>query len=164
MLRDVRVTYDFDMFSVIPKETQRKFSGLFSMFGMTEQARQQVAMFRDPETAAALNGASHEVQACFFASGFALNGYHCRTEEGRYAAADEDGRADVLARLEKNLAMLSADADWNGFDIDAFFAISGAAVPLNEVASFSAQKLLDTAQPLAERVTSRRLSAPAPSF
>ncbi len=153
------MTYDFDMLSVIPKETQQKFSGLFSMFGMTEQARQQVAVLRDAEAVAAISGACEAVRTCLAESGVALNGYHCRMEDGGEAV-----RAEFLERLEANLKALPADADWNGFDIDLFFAEAGVATPLNEVASFSTQRMIDKAKPLAARVTSRTLSAPAPSF
>ena len=42
--------YDFDMISVTPKDIQTKYAHLLMRFGMTDQAKQQIAMFRDPET------------------------------------------------------------------------------------------------------------------
>ncbi len=133
LFRIVPMTYDFDILSVVPSEIQSKYAGLFSQFGMTEQAGQQLAMFRDQAVADALAGASEEVKACFVESGFALNRRDSGTGQGKYSASDTPARVRVLERLRRNVEKLPEEVNWNGFDIDTFFAEAGAAEPVDRV-------------------------------
>ena len=41
--------YDFHLFDAVPLDVQRKFTGIFETFGMTDLARQKVAVFSDPD-------------------------------------------------------------------------------------------------------------------
>ena len=129
------LTYDFDMFSIIPKELQAQYGELFADIGMKEQASQQRALFRDPAAVAALQGASEEVRKCLLDSGFGINVYDSGAGPGRYPAADAPARAEVIERLMENLEKLPPDADWNGFDIEAFAMAALTAKPLQQQAS-----------------------------
>lgn len=153
------MTYDFDMLAVTPKEFQRKYAGLLARFGLTDQARQQIAMFRDPRAAHALQGASEVVRDVFVTNGFAVNAYVTGIDEGKYRAADAAQRSAVLGRLEAALDALPEDVEWNGFDKDAFLASARAAAPLVRIPEFAS-----TRQTVSTRVASRPLSTPAPSF
>ena len=124
------LTYDFDMFSIIPKELQAQYGELFADIGIKEQASQQRALFRDPAAVAALQGASDEVRKCLLDSGFGINVYDSGAGPGRYPAADAPARAQVIERLMENLEKLPPDADWNGFDIEAFAMASLTAKPM----------------------------------
>lgn len=160
--------YDFDMLSVVPKDIQSKYAQLFVRFGMTEQAHEQIALFRDPETARAISGASRQVRDCFVASGFALNSYNSNVEDNEFAEQDRDARARVLASLQENVEDLPGDVDWNGFDIGEFFVAAYGAMPAPRKRQFfkqAAQGVLPamTLMP-SDRVVSRALSTPAPTF
>ena len=131
------LNYDFDMFSIIPKELQAQYGELFADIGMKEQASQQRALFRDPAAVAALQGASEEVKKCLIDSGFGISVYDSGAGPGRYPAADAPARAQVIEQLMENLEKLPADADWNGFDIEAFAMAALTAKPLQLQASHS---------------------------
>ncbi len=160
--------YDFDMISVTPKDFQTKYAIILGFFGMTEQASEKIAVFRDPHASWALAGASEPIRDCFVASGFALNCRQTNARAGHYAASDADSREQVIARLIENLENLPEDLDWNGFDIDAFFAEARAASPETQTASAyaGAGKLIMPPVSLmpSDRVRSRALSTPAPGF
>lgn len=162
------MTYDFDMISVTPKDFQRKFARLLARLGLTDQAGEQIAMFRDPHATWALSGASEAVRDCFVSSGFALNCRQSTARAGEFAATDQDARRQVLVRLRENVDALPEDADWNGFDIDAFFAEAYAASPAEETCRSFADERRAFLPPMpllpAERIRSRALSTPAPGF
>lgn len=157
------MTYDFDMLAVTPKDFQRKYAGLLSRFGLTDQAKEQLAMFRDPRTAHALQGASEAVRDAFVASGFAVNAYVTEIDEGRYRAADEAERRCVLERLRLAIDALPDDVDWNGFDKDVFFAEAHAAEPM-AAGRTRAAHARGSATDVPVRAATRPLSTPAPSF
>ncbi len=166
------MNYDFDMLSVTPKDIQTKYAQTLTRFGMTDMARQKLAMFRDPNTVRALAGASEAVRDCFVASGFALNGFDSGIGNGRFHAADEDERTEVLERLQANLASVPADAQWNGFDIEAFFDAAGIATVadprrrrFDEVRHAVLPPMrLAPSDRVRTRATSRPVSTPAPSY
>ena len=157
------MTYDFDMLAVTPKDFQRKYANLLARFGLTDQAKKQLAMFRDPRTAHALQGASEAVRDAFVASGFAVNAYVTEIGEGRYRAADEAERMCVLERLKSAIDALPEDADWNGFDKDVFFAEAYAAEPVAEVQTGVTNTHASPTEVPAQ-LAKRPLSTPAPSF
>ena len=160
--------YDFDMLSVTPKDIQSKYAQLFVRFGMTEQAHQQIALFRDPHASRALAGASQEVRDCFISAGFATNSYDCGAVDNQFPEADKDSRAKVLARLQESVEDLPGDVDWNGFDIGEFFVAAYGAMPVprkRRALEEAGRRVLPamTLMP-SDRVVSRALSTPAPSF
>ena len=157
------MTYDFDMLAVTPKDFQRKYANLLARFGLTDQAKKQLAMFRDPRTAHALQGASEAVRDAFVTSGFAVNAYVTEIGEGRYRAAGEAERMSVLERLKSAIDALPEDVDWNGFDKDVFFAEAHAAEPVTDGREFAAEAR-PSAMVVPARVVSRPLETPAPSF
>ncbi|MEM7753325.1 MAG: hypothetical protein AAF230_07920 [Pseudomonadota bacterium] len=160
--------YDFDMISVTPDEFQTKYATLLSVFRLTDQAAEKLAMFRDPLASWALAGASQEIRDSFVASGFALNCRQTNDRAGEYAAKSKDSRAEVLERLRQNVDALPRDLNWNGFDIDVFFAEAHAATPATETQK-SLGAIRSTVIPPIEllptdRVRSRALSTPAAGF
>lgn len=166
------MNYDFDMLSVTPKDIQSKYAQLFLRFGMMDQVREQIAIFRDPKTAAALSGASHAVRECFVASGFALNSYHSGIENGGFAPEDKAARAHVLAQLQENVEAMPSDVRWNGFDIGDFFIAAYGSIPVPRKRRTFAEARHAVLPPMtltpedriASRITSRALSEPAPGL
>ena len=160
--------YDFDMLSVTPKDLQNKHSGILARFGMTEQAGQQLAMFRDPETTQALAGACELVKECFIASGFALNSFDSGLDDNFFVEDDKEWRTKVLARLQENVEALPGDVAWNGFDIGDFFVASYGAMPApKQRKTFESVRdrvraplVLIEARRITPRVFSRPLSRP----
>ena len=126
------ITYDFDMFSVLPK-------------GIEPRPGEQRALFRDPAAVAALQGASNEVKSCLWDGGFGFNVHDSGAGPGRYPALDGPARAAVIERLMENLEKLPEGADWNGFDIEAFAMAALTAKPMETAAAASG------ALPAAER-------------
>lgn len=125
------LTYDFDMFSIMPKEIQAQFGDMFKELGVTEKLKEQMALFRDPAAVAALQGASEDVKQCLRDSGFGINVHDSGAGPGRFPPSDGEARMNVLGRLRQNLRQLSPDADWNGFDIRAFMQAAAAARPID---------------------------------
>lgn len=125
------ITYDFDMFSIMPKELQAQFGEMFSEIGMTEAVKEQRALFRDPAAVRALQGASEEVRQCLLDSGFGINVYDSGAGPGRFPPSDENARMSILGRLRQNLRRVPPDADWNGFDIRAFMRAAAEARPID---------------------------------
>lgn len=123
------ITYDFDMFSIMPKELQTRYGDMFQEVGMSDMMKEQRALFRDPRAVEALQGASESVIKCLIDSGFGINVYDSGAGSGRFPQADEAARMQVLGRLRRNLSQLSPGADWNGFDIRTFLAAAAAARP-----------------------------------
>lgn len=125
------LTYDFDMFSIIPREVQSQFGDKFQELGVSGQMKAQRALFRDPAAVEALQGASEEVKNCLLDSGFGINVYDSGAGPGRYPASDGPARAQVIENLMENLERLPEDVDWNGFDIEAFAMAALTAKPLD---------------------------------
>lgn len=164
--------YDFDMLSVTPKALQTKYAELLNRFDMSEQAGQQIAMFRDPETANALAGACDAVRDCFIACGFALNSYDSGLGDAQYASDDKEGRARILARLQEHVEALPGDVAWNGFDIGDFFVAAYGAMPAPRQRKTFADvrrrvrspMVLTPSKRIIPRAMSRPLSTPAPGL
>jgi len=162
------VKYDFDLLLVTPKDLQTKYSGLLERFGLTDQAGQQLAMFRHSETTQALAGACEQVRECFVASGFALNGFDSGLDDNLFDTGDEESRSRILAKLQENVEALPGDVAWNGFDIGDFFVSAYGAMPApRKRKSFGdvrrqvrAPLVLTAARRITPRVLSRPLSRP----
>ena len=123
--------YDFDMFSVMPEPVQDQSSSAFDRLGLTGTAAEQKAMFRDPDTVAALRTADQVVQDYFLASGFGLSTYDSGAPEGRFPAKDKEARADVIDRLTKNLQSHDLKgANFGGFNFSDFLKSIGEAKPI----------------------------------
>ena len=166
------MTYDFYMFAATPVEIRQKYSKLLAAFDIEEQAAQQLALFRDPKAVEAIATASEEVRDCFLDAGFGLTSYDRGIRGGGFPVEDTEGRAKVLNRLRKNLENLPENADWNGFDVDAFLAAADAAEPVKRERKTIAKVrraimpriTLADVPSAPQRVLSRPLSTPAPGF
>jgi hypothetical protein len=98
----MQLSYDFDMFSVIPAAffddpalgRQLRRAGLSH-----DQRENRVALFREPETAAALLRAPDGVRDYLRAAGFGTKTYSSGAPVGRYPARDAPARARVLHLL-----------------------------------------------------------------
>ena len=154
--------YDFHLFDAAPLDVQRKFAGIFETFGMTDLARQKVAVFSDPDAVKALGKASSIIRDCFVDHGFNLI---CHASEVR-GSSDTGDRADLLARLKAEIDALPADVDWNGFDVTAFLAAAETPLSAPEPgpAPRPAMRPKPTVSAATNRPLSRPMSAPAPSF
>lgn len=130
--------YDFDIFSVISKEDRTRYASLAARFGVQNLLDREHAMFRDPAAATALQGASESVRDCFVAAGFALNAFQTGVEPGAYIPSSGPRRDSVLSLLKGMVAALPDNANWNGFDIDAFFASAETARPTSGAAQIFA--------------------------
>ncbi len=99
------LTYDFDIFDVIPDQPSDESDGSTFMadIGFEPDARTtKVALFRDPRTALALRYAPEALRNYFIASGFGLNTFDSGAAANRYPLKDEDARLDIIARLTEN--------------------------------------------------------------
>ncbi|MEO0905360.1 MAG: hypothetical protein AAFX89_11435, partial [Pseudomonadota bacterium] len=91
--------YDFDMVAMTPEGLPDEFGDL----ALTGIAAEKVAMFRDPDTVAALKSADAAVQTYFTESGFALDQFDSGAPGGYFAQRDEDARIAVIDRLTVDL-------------------------------------------------------------
>ena len=110
--------YDFEMFTVIPEDQQIRVEaeGL-----PRELAGRKIALFRDPLTAAALRGATSDVQAAFQQAGFGFNVYDSGAPEDRFPEEDIPERGRLLVKLGDALGELNLEtADFGGFSLDDF--------------------------------------------
>ncbi|WP_298496872.1 hypothetical protein [uncultured Maritimibacter sp.] len=97
----------------------------------SEAPRDYVALFRDPEVVAALNGASETVRAFFAASGFGMAQGRSGLPPGYYPAADDDLMADVTQRIADNLSQFALKGEnFNGFNLAEFARALAEAEPL----------------------------------
>ncbi len=154
------LSYDFDMFDVIPPEGEDDPAlGHFMAeigFCPDERAR-KVALFRDPRTADALRAAPDALRAFFLASGFGLNTYQSGAPAGRYPAQDEEARLDIIRRLTENaevysLPRLNQASEDQEFSLEEFLTALAAAQPL-ELTLNGAVLAVDTAELLAPEET-----------
>ncbi len=114
--------YDYYSHCAAPEDFRRKYSGLIQRFGIEDQANQHLAFFRDQAVVEALNAASAEVKDCFVSNGFSLTCHDASQQEHSCATDVAKAREMTMAKLKADIAALPNDADWNGFDVDAFFA------------------------------------------
>ena len=132
------LSYDFDMFDLIPTEgeddpTLGKF--MTDIGFCPDAAARKVALFRDTQTAEALRAAPEALRSFFLASGFGLNTYQSGAPAGFYPEQDEEARLDIIRRLTENaevysLPRLDEAADVAGFSLGAFLTALAAAQPL----------------------------------
>ncbi|SIT89292.1 hypothetical protein SAMN05421665_2919 [Yoonia rosea] len=121
--------YDFDMVEMSPTGLPDGFGDLAT----TGVAGEKVAMFRDPATVAALKEADAAVRAYFADSGFGLEEYNSGAPPGRYPMRDEEARVALIDRLTANLEAYDlANANWGGFDFDAFMNALSTAEPVED--------------------------------
>lgn len=96
------LSYDFDMFSVIPQAffDDPKLGRDLRRAGLSHDQRQnRVALFREPETAAALTRAPQPVQDYLRAAGFGTKTYSSGAPPGRFPSRDDTARTAVLRLL-----------------------------------------------------------------
>ena len=129
------LSYDFDMFSVIPDEVQSKFQGMFNELGVSAMMSQQRALWRDPGVVDALMRADEPVKELFRASGFGINHYESGAPAGRYPARDDAARNSCLRRLAENIKAMPdlKRHNWGGFDLGEFILQTAKARPIDEV-------------------------------
>jgi len=121
--------YDFDMVAMTPTGLPEQFGDL-AVTGITDE---KVAMFRDPDTVAALKQADIAVQTYFTDSGFALQQFDSGAPPGRFAMRDEDARIRVIDRLSANLEAHDLSVvNWGGFDFEAFMDALSVAEPVED--------------------------------
>lgn len=116
------LTYDFDMFSIIPDDVRKEFQGMINDAGASAQMTQQIALFRDPQVPATLKEADEEVRQLFLDAGFGLNTYSSGAPADRFPAMDEQARNACMSRFAENLGTFdkSTPCNWGGFDLQAF--------------------------------------------
>ena len=91
----------------------------------------QFALFRSPETVAALRGADRSVRDYFASSGFGFDTHNSGAGPGFYPAEDEKARVALIERLSANLWRLDvAKANMNGFDFETFMSELSQAEPI----------------------------------
>lgn len=100
----MQLSYDFDMFCVIPQALfdDPKVGPRLRSSGLRPDHREnRVALFRDPATAAAFRRAPQHVQDYLRAAGFGTTTYASGAPPGRYPARDEMARMAVLCALRR---------------------------------------------------------------
>lgn len=121
--------YDFDMVTIKPNGLPDQFGDLT----VTGVGAEKVAMFRDPNTVAALAQADEAVRTFFTDSGFALQKFDSGAPAGRFPMRDEDARIAIIDRLSANLGTHNLNgAQWGGFDFQAFMAALSVAEPIED--------------------------------
>lgn len=123
--------YDIDISYVMPPEAFRDSGSaeLLRASGLVLNARSNyIAKFRDPDTVAALAGASDGVKAYFEACGFAFIASGKTLPDGEFDERFDNQLGDVAKRLQENLSACHLkDEIWNGFDLgDCILAIEKA--------------------------------------
>lgn len=121
--------YDFDMVTMTPEGLPDQFGDL----ALTGVGAEKVAMFRHPDTVAALKQADAAVRTYFTESGFALEQFDSGAPAGRFPRRDEDARIAVIDRLTANLETHDlSQVAWGGFDFDAFMDALSEAEPVDD--------------------------------
>lgn len=156
----MQLGYDFDMFSVIPQAffDDPKLGPKLREAGLVhDQAKNRVALFREPETVAALQRAPQPVQDYLRSAGFGTRTYSSGAREGRYPARDEPARTLVLHALRDRAAQFDLPAirgrhaPEGEFDLRDFLlaAISAQPEPMPPIRP----ALVDAVRPDPDRVT-----------
>lgn len=154
------LSYDFDMFSVIPQAffEDAKLGRDLRKAGLSHDQRQnRVALFREPETATALMRAPENIRAYLRSAGFGTKTYSSGASPGRFPARDEPARLQVLRALRAHAADFdlpppgSPRPPQGEFDVHSFFLAAIDARPV-EMPSIHPH-LLAAARPDPDRVT-----------
>jgi hypothetical protein len=125
---EMALSYDFDMVAVTPQGLPKEFGDLAA----TGLGAEKVAMFRDPQTVAALASADHAVRAFLIDSGFAMKSFNSGAPPGRFPMRDEDARVAVIEKLSANLGTHNLkDANWGGFEFPEFMRALSTAEPID---------------------------------
>ena len=115
--------YDIDISYVMPPEafTDSGSAELLKASGFALNGRSNyIAKFRDPQTAAALAGASPRVKAYFETCGFVFNPSGKVLPSGAFDEQFDGPLNDVASRLQENLHQFHLkDQMWNEFDLGA---------------------------------------------
>ena len=128
--------YDFDMFTIMPDAVQSQFREQINELGLTQMMSQQIALFRDPNTAEALRQTDPVVQQFFLDAGFGMNTYSSGAPDGRYFKRDEDARVERMMKLADLMMERSEDlrgANWGSFEYGQFLEALEAAEPIDEI-------------------------------
>ncbi|MCK0095811.1 hypothetical protein MWU60_09525 [Yoonia sp. F2084L] len=146
--------YDFDMVAVTPAGLPDTFNDL----EITGVGAEKVAMFRDPQTVAALKQADAVVQSFLTDSGFALQHYDSGAPPGRFPVRDEDARIAVIEKLSANLGTHNlSGANWGGFEFQAFMEALSKAEPIeNELLAPTRQSPRIDTELAAARIASQQ--------
>lgn len=116
--------YDFDIQWLIPRESEADpaIRRLLDDIGFDGNARgHHIALFRDPQIIAMIERADPVLREYLKASGFGFITFQSGAPAGHYPSADGPARADVVTRLNENLARFELKgADLGGFDFAAF--------------------------------------------
>jgi len=130
----VTLRYDFDIAPAADAAAGGPTRDRFARLRAPRHAVATTAMFRDPETVAAILRADPVVQDYFKASGFILEAYQSGAPDGHFPARDADARAAVIERLTTNLKTHDLKgADFGGFAFGAFLKATGEAQPIDLV-------------------------------
>lgn len=118
------ITYDFDIHFIMPRDVfaDEELGKMLGEIGMNVNARgNYVALFRNPETVTALQGADDVVKQYLEASGFGWNTFDSGAPSGTYPADVEPQYIDVISRLTENLERFKLKgANFNGFEFSEF--------------------------------------------
>ena len=145
------LTYDFDIFDVIPSEGEKDPALDRFMTEIGLQAGDQmckVALFRDHRTADALRDGPASLRDYFLASGFGLNTYQSGAPPGCYPQKDEDARLDIIRRLTENaeissMPKLSEGAEDGAFSLVDFLTALAQAQPIDMAQEATLQDTTD---------------------
>ncbi len=136
--------YDIDIHYIMPEAvvSDPKHAEMMKLAGIELNSRgNYVAKFRDPRTAAALDGADPIIKEYFSACGFAFIPSGMRLPAGTFDAKFDDHLTDAAKRMQENITKLDPlkDAEtppnWNGFDISQLMVWIGTCQPVTTSAT-----------------------------
>jgi len=117
-------SYDFDIQWLVPRDAEADpaITKLLDDITFSGNSRGKcIALFRDPRVIAMVERADPVLREYLKASGFGFIAYQSGAPAGYFPAVDNAARADVIARLDENLARFDlTDANLGGFDFSAF--------------------------------------------
>lgn len=144
--------YDFDIHFLVPKEITEnpEYAEKIALLGINPaMSAKYFAQFRDPNTVEALRGAEKSVQDLFLNSGFGMNVYDSGAGPGRYPAADETYRNDILQKLSAKISDFPLEqASLNGFDFGQFLVSLASAKPVDSLEAPLAEASTPIAAPI----------------
>lgn len=158
------LTYDFDMFAVVPDDVQARYGDTLAEIGLGRFLDTRIAMFRDPATVAALKGADRKIRDCFLRSQFGLDVYDSGLGAGQFPAEDGPARSAAIERLMSHLEALPEDLNWNGFDINDFAMAAVNAQPAEAATAPAPTPEGVPVAPVAEPAVSSRETASMDDF